>query len=323
MSDSFIGIDLGGTHIRAALVTSDGEILRGDLRPTPAADGVDAVIDAMADIASLVGRAGGGTWGDVTAIGIGAPGPLNWRTGVVFSPPNLAGWTNVPLAELMGERLGVPCFVDNDANCACLGERWVGAGKGAESMCLMTLGTGVGGGIIVHGKLVRGADGTAGEIGHIKVARDGRVCGCGSRGCLEAYGSAGGMVQTAVEDLESHRNSALSKEDVSAITAEMISEHAEEGDAYCREVVQETGRWLGLGIASLVNLLNPEKVILSGGLTQAGELLFGPIRETVNTSAFEVPARRVEIIPAGLGLDAGVIGAAAAAMERLESEVEP
>lgn len=317
MGESFIGIDLGGTEIKVALVSLEGEILRRDARPTPADEGVDAVIDAMVDLASGLSRDA-----DVAAVGIGAPGPMNWQTGVVFSPPNLAGWVDVPLAELMHGRLGLRCFVDNDANCACLGERWVGAGKGTETMCMLTLGTGVGGGIVVHGKLVRGADGTAGEIGHINVERDGRVCGCGSRGCLETYGSAGGMVQTALEGLESHRDSALAARDVSEITAQLISELARAGDAYCHAVIRDTGTWLGLGIASLVNLLNPEKVILSGGLAQAGELLFTSIRETVSTAAFDVPARRVEIVAAALGLDAGVIGAAAAALERLEIEVQ-
>lgn len=313
-----LGIDLGGTRIKTAVVSGDKEILARDVRSTPADEGVDAVVDAMVESAQAALAEAGVEAAD--AAGIGAPGPMNWRTGIVYSPPNLKGWTNVPLADLMGKRLGIPCFVDNDANLACYGEYHKGAGRDVESMCLLTLGTGVGGGIIVFGKLLRGIDGTAGEIGHMTVERDGRQCGCGSRGCLEQYASVTGMVKTAREGLEAGRESALRVAcggDVGRITGKMISDAAEQGDEFARWVVQETGEWLGVGISSLINLLNPEAIVLGGGMISAGDLLFEATRRRARADAFEVPAKRAQIIPAELGDDAGVIGAAAMALDGL------
>ncbi len=318
MADVLLGIDLGGTQVKSAAVTLDGAIAGHDLRPTPAEQGPEAVADVMAASAQAALRAAGGPV--VRAAGIGAPGPMNWQTGVVFSPPNLAGWYNVPLAEMMRARLGVPCFVDNDANLACYGEFRAGAGRGVQDMCMLTLGTGVGGGIVVSGRLLRGIDGTAAEIGHLCVQRDGRRCGCGARGCLEAYASVTGLVHTAIEGIESGTGTSLLAAcggDLHAITGKLVSEQAAAGDAYARWVIEETGDWIGVGIASLINLLNPEKVVLGGGMIAAGDLLLNAIRKRATKDAFEVPARRAQIVIAELGEDAGVIGAAMAARERL------
>jgi glucokinase len=319
MAKAYLGIDLGGTHVKTAVVSTDGEILGRHTHDTPANEGVEAVADAMAASGKeSIKSAGVG----VAAAGIGAPGPMDWRTGVVFSPPNLPGWHNVPLAELMQHRLAMPCFVDNDANLACLGEFTAGAGRGVECMCLLTLGTGVGGGIIVFGKLLRGIDGTAAEIGHMTLQRDGRQCGCGARGCLEAYASVTGLVRTAREAIDSGRESSLAKAcggDLDKITGKMISDHAHAGDALARWAIEETGDWIGVGVASLINLLNPEKVVLGGGMISAGDLLFDAVRKRARSDAFEVPAKRAQIVPAELGEDAGVFGAAAAARERLAS----
>jgi glucokinase len=316
MADAFLGIDLGGTQVKTAVVSADGRILGRHTADTPAEAGPEAVADAMAAAARESLKSAGVS---AVAAGIGAPGPMDWRTGVVFSPPNLAGWRNVPLAEMMQSRLKVPCYVDNDANLACLGEFTAGAGRGVDCMCLLTLGTGVGGGIIVFGKLLRGIDGTAAEIGHMTLQRDGRECGCGARGCLEAYASVTGLVRTAREAIEAGRESSLTNAcggDLDKITGKLISDHAKKGDVLARWAIQETGDWLGVGIANLINLLNPEKVLLGGGMIAAGDLLFDAIRKRAKEDAFEVPARRAEIIPAALGEDAGVIGAATAARER-------
>ena len=195
MSKVIIGVDLGGTNIKTALVTEDRELLAKESRPTQATDGPEAVMDIMAASVRDLLQANGIAKEQVLAAGFGAPGPMNWQTGIVYSPPNLPGWKNVALADEMKRRLGVPCYVDNDANVACYGEYWMGAGKGVESIVVFTLGTGVGGGIVVFGELLRGIDGTAAELGHIKVQRDGRLCGCGAKGCLEAYASVTGMVR--------------------------------------------------------------------------------------------------------------------------------
>ena len=323
MSELIIGVDLGGTNVKTALISRDKKILGKDSRPTNAEQGLDVVLAKMEESVNAVLEGAGASRKDVLAAGFGAPGPMNWQTGVVFSPPNLPGWKDVPLADLMKKRLGFDCYVDNDANVACFGEYWMGAGQGVDSMCLLTLGTGVGGGVVVLGQLLRGIDGTAAEIGHLKVMRDGRLCGCGSKGCLEAYGSVTGMVRTAVEGLEAGQKSVLTDMcggDFKQITGKMISDGIEQGDEFCKWVMTETGVWLGLGISSLINLLNPEKVVLCGGMIAAGDVLFNPIRETARANCFEVPGKRAQIVAAGLGSDSGVIGSAGCALARYEEK---
>ena len=321
MSEVIIGVDLGGTNVKTALVSKDKQVLGKDARPTPEESTPEAVMAVMVESVDAVLDSAGLGRDAVVAAGFGAPGPMNWQTGVVYEPPSLKGWKNVPLAAEMNKRLGVPCFVDNDANVACYGEYWLGAGQGVDSMVLLTLGTGVGGGIVVSGQLLRGIDGTAAEIGHLKVQRNGRLCGCGGHGCLEAYGSVTGMVRTAVEGIEAGRETILTEicgGDLNDLTGKMVSDAVEQGDEFARWVMEETGAWLGLGIASLVNLLNPEKVVLCGGMIAAGDVLFDPIRRTVKAETFEVPGNRAEIVPAGLGADSGVLGAAGCALARYE-----
>lgn len=323
MNDVTVGVDLGGTNVKTAVCTRDGKLIGRDSRPTDADDGLEAVVGRMHEsFDAAVGDAGLKPE-DVAAVGVGAPGPMNWQTGVVFSPPNLPGWKDVPLAQIMHDRLNVPVYVDNDANVAAYGEFWSGAGRGTENMVCLTLGTGVGGGIVVFKQLLRGIDGTAAEIGHLNVMRGGRQCNCGAKGCLETYASVTGMVRTAVEGLDAGHRSSLSdacggKHD--CLTGKMISDAAEAGDEFARWVMEETGRWLGTGIGSLINLLNPERVVLCGGMIAAGELLFKPVRETARSQCFEVPGKRAEIVAAGLGGDSGVIGAAGCARARWDAE---
>ncbi len=325
MSEIVIGVDLGGTNVKTALVSRNRELLAKDSRPTRADEGPEAVMEVMeASIRDLL-KVQGARMDHVLAAGFGAPGPMNWQTGVVYSPPNLPGWKNVPLAQKMQERLdGTACFVDNDANVACYGEYWMGAGQGTESMVVLTLGTGVGGGVVVFGKLLRGIDGTAAELGHLKVQRDGRLCGCGSKGCLEAYASVSGMVQTALEGLDRGQSSpalmALCGGDRDAIDGKMIFDAAQQGDALAKWVFEETATWLGLGIASIINYQNPEKLVLCGGMIAAGDLLFEPVRRVARANCFQVPGDRCEIVPAGLGADAGVLGCAGCALARYEAE---
>lgn len=321
MSSQFIvGVDLGGTNLRSAVVTEDKRIVSRASRSTDAEKGPEAVEDAIqACVMDAVEESGLGKE-DLLAVGIGAPGPMNWQTGVVYSPPNLPGWKNVPLADDMRKRLGVPCYVENDANVACYGEFWLGAGQGAENMCLLTLGTGLGGGIVTHGKLLRGIDGTAAEIGHLKVERNGRLCGCGATGCIEQYASVTGMKKTALEGIALGAKTVLTDmmgNDFTQLTGKMISEAADQGDEYAAWVIEETATWLGIAISSLINLLNPERVVLYGGMIAAGDRLFGPVRKVAKALSFEVPGNRAQIIAAELGDDSGVIGAAGVALDRL------
>ncbi len=323
MSEFVVGVDLGGTNVKTALVSRERKLIAKDSRPTRADEGPDAVMDVMQAAIDDLLKVEGVSRDQVIAAGFGAPGPMDWQSGVVFSPPNLAGWKNVPLAETMASRTGLRCFVDNDANCACYGEYWMGAGQGTESMAVLTLGTGVGGGVVVFGKLLRGIDGTAAELGHLKVQRDGRRCGCGARGCLEAYASVSGMVRTAVEGLEKGEESSLTEAcggKIDCLTGKMIFEAAVDGDAYARWVFKETATWLGLGISSIISYQNPEKVVLCGGMIDAGDILFDPVREVARAMSFEVPAKRCQIVPAGLGTDAGVLGAAGCALERAQCD---
>lgn len=319
MNKAILGIDLGGTFIKTAVVSTDGKLLERNELPTGSEGGPEAVVDAINSGAKQLLTSLRLTPSDIAACGIGAPGPLDWLSGTVFTLTNLPGWRDVPLAAMLSERLGIPCFVENDANAACYGEFWRGAGRGAVNMCLLTLGTGLGGGVMVEGALLRGPDGTAGEIGHMIVERNGRPCGCGAQGCLETYGSVTGLVRTAREGLEGGEASVLRDHcdgNWDKLTGAMVSEAAEAGDAFAREVIRTTGEWLGLGIANLLNLFNPEKIVLAGGMIKAGETLFQPIREMATRTALDVPAARVEIVPAGLGENAGVIGAAGCAWER-------
>lgn len=322
MNKVIIGVDLGGTNVKTAMVSWDKQVLAKDSRPTNAEGGPDAVMDAIeSSVRDLLNQSDLRSE-DVMAVGIGAPGPMDWRSGVVFSPPNLPGWKDVPLGEMMEKRLGVPCFVENDANVACYGEFWLGAGQGTENMALLTLGTGVGGGVVVFGMLLRGEDGTAAELGHIKVQRDGRRCGCGSLGCLETYASVTGMVRTAVEGLSEGRESILQeqcRDSYGGITGKMIGEAAAQGDEFALWVVEETATWIGLGISSIINYQNPEKVVLCGGMIAAGDILMDPIRRVAVENSFSVPAKRCEIVFAGLGADSGVLGAAGCALSRFES----
>jgi glucokinase len=322
MSKVIIGVDLGGTFVKTAIVSTEKKIIAKASRPSDADGGPVAVMDAMeASVRDLLAENGLGME-SVLAAGFGAPGPMNWQTGIVYSPPNLPGWKNVPLAAEMTKRMGMPCYVDNDANVACYGEYWLGAGQGAESVVVFTLGTGVGGGIVVFGRLLRGIDGTAAELGHLKVMREGRMCGCGSKGCLEAYASVTGMVRTATEKWAEADTilKTMTGGDPEKLDGKIIYEAAAAGDAYAKWVFDETATWIGLGAASMVNMLNPERIILCGGMIAAGDMLFGKVREVVKANAFEVPVKRCEILPAGLGGDSGVIGCAGCALARWQED---
>ncbi len=322
MSRHLLGIDLGGTNIKTGLCDASGSIVARDTRPTPADQGVQAIITAMHESAAAAAAQANMGLSDIAACGCGAPGPTNWQTGIVYSPPNIPGWKDVPLARELQALLEIPCYVENDANAACFGEFFAGAGADVDTMVHLTLGTGVGGGIVIDKRLIRGIDGTAGEVGHMQVMREGRAHPFGFTGNLEAYASVTGLVRTARKAIESGRRSILTdlcKGDLDCMTGKMISDAIGQHDEVAEWAMRETGIWLGLACATLINLLNPEKIVFSGGMIAAGDLLFDTIRETARRQTFEVPYRRCQIGPASLGEDAGVIGAAACALDRIEN----
>ena len=311
-----VGVDIGGTNLVVGLVPVTGGAPMGlRSRATQPERGADA---AVADIARMVEGAveetlarTGGSRDDVIGVGIGCPGPLDLDAGVVVETPNL-GWDGYPIRDRVSEALGLPATLDNDANCATYGEWWMGAGRGARSLVGLTLGTGIGGGLILDGRLVRGASGAAGEVGHMTIDLHGRRCACGNYGCLEAYASGPNIAARAREGLEVGYGSSipdLVDGDLSRITALTVYEALVAGDLYAREVLVETAKFLAAGIANLVNVLNPERVVLVGGVTRAGEHLLGPLRTEVRRRAFEWSVRACTIAPGELPETAGVIGA--------------
>jgi glucokinase len=312
-----LGIDLGGTNIVVGAVAEDGSELVGLVsEPTLADQGGDAVIARIVKLARASIAAAGGK--EIVGVGIGSPGPLDTETGIVILTPNL-GWTNMPLRDRVAEALKLPTTLDNDANCAIFGEWWRGAARGVDDVIGLTIGTGIGGGIVLGGEIYHGASDVAGEIGHMTIDANGRLCKCGNQGCLEAYASGPAIAARAVEGIESGAKTSLAqyvRSDLSKITAQIVYEAANDGDAYALEVVRETAQLLGAGVASLVNIFNPEVVVICGGVTQAGEKLFGPLTAEVHHRAFKPAWEVCRILPGSLTGTAGVYGAAAVFMQR-------
>jgi glucokinase len=285
-----IGIDLGGTKIAAALATPSGRIITDVHVPTEAQKGRKQVIANLKKAIHTLIR---GQRIRISCMGIGVPGPIEYEKGIVIEPPNLPGWKRVNLKKILEKEFKVPVHVDNDANCAALAEAYFGAGRNARHFIYITISTGIGGGIIIDRKLYRGAIGAAGEFGHMIIDSKGFTCGCGNVGCLEALGSGSAIKKRAGMD---------------AIAVELA---ARQGDKKAIEVVQETAHYLAIGIANLVNIFNPEMVILGGGVMQMRELLLTPIRKEFKKYALTLPAKSVRIVRAKLRTDAGVLGAVA------------
>ncbi len=315
--DIFIGIDLGGTKISTALVDTEGRIISRDYRETNGAGGPAAVITRMIDAASKVMKGGGIVPPQISGVGVAAPGPIDAESGTVTTPPNLPGWKDVPLRQLMQDGLGLPTALENDANAAALAEHRFGAGRGAKHMIYVTASTGIGGGFILNGELYGGAMGAAGEIGHMTILPQGPHCGCGNRGCLEALASGRAIAREARERVKRGVPTLvadLAGGDPDCISAKLVAEAAAQGDIEAQEILDEAMTYLGVGMANLVNLLNPELIVIGGGLTKMGERLFEPVRRIIDRRAFCAAAQAVKVVPAQLGDDVGVLGAAAVAM---------
>jgi len=315
--DLFIGIDLGGTKIITALVDKTGRIISRDYRQTEAAKGLDAVVARMIDAASEVMNGGGVVSAQISAVGVAAPGPIDAKSGVVTTPPNLPGWTDVPLRQLIQDGLGLPTALENDANAAALAEHRFGAGQGTEHMIYVTASTGIGGGFILNGELYGGATGAAGEIGHMTILPQGPHCGCGNRGCLEALASGTAIAREARERVKCGIPTLiadLAKGDLKHISAKLVAQAAGQGDIEAQEILDEAMTYLGVGMANLVNLFNPELIVIGGGLTNMGARIFDPVRSIIQRRAFRAAAQVVRVVPAQLGDDVGVLGAAAVAM---------
>ena len=312
-----IGVDLGGTNIVVgALPIDGGDVLSCRTVPTEAARGakyvVDRIVGLIADVRAAVVAERGGSETDFAGVGIGSPGPLDRATGTVINTPNL-GWRNFPLRDLIANGAGLPCTLDNDANCATYGEWWLGAGRSVDTLIGLTLGTGIGGGIVLNGQIFHGVSDAAGEIGHMTIDSTGRRCKCGNYGCLEAYASGPAIALRAIEGIEAGADSllpALVDGKLEDVTAATVYEAVVLGDPYANEVMRETAKFLGAGVANLINILNPEMVVIAGGVTRAGDHLFVPLRAEVRRRAFKSAEERCQIVSGQLPGTAGVIGAA-------------
>ncbi|HVV35232.1 MAG TPA: ROK family protein [Acidimicrobiales bacterium] len=288
----YVGVDVGGTKVLALALGSSGDDVRGDARvPTP--DTADGLLDAIVGTATQAATEAGAL---VAGVAVGVPGLVD-ANGVMRFAANLPGLVELPLRQTLSARLGVPVVIDNDANVAAWGERCVGAGAGADDMLMVTIGTGIGGGIVLGGELYRGAHGMAGEIGHTVVQLDGEPCHCGQRGCWERYASGSALNRLA--------------RDAGFDSSEMVVARAGENDESALEVMQTFTRWMAIGLAGLVNTLDPSVVVLGGGLVEAGDLLLNPLREWLAKLIEGGEHRpRVPLLPATLGERAGAIGAA-------------
>ncbi len=315
MEKYVVGVDLGGTKIYTALAGSGGRILSEIKVPTGAAEGEEAVIGRIAETVRSVLESAAVVKPE--ALGIGSPGPLDHEAGVVYNSPNL-GWREVPLKKKLEGILGVPVLVDNDANLAALGEYLFGAGRGSRNMVYVTVSTGVGGGLVLEGRIFRGSGGGAGELGHMVLEPGGPLCGCGRRGCLEALASGTAMAARARELAAKGRGRAILGEaggSAGEITALSVSRAAAAGDAEAVGIISTAGAYLGMGLANVVNLINPDRLVLGGGALEAGGLLWQAMERELAARVLKPSLEQATVVRAGLGGRSGLMGAVAMALE--------
>ncbi|GAB1516519.1 ROK family protein [Actinophytocola sp. KF-1] len=312
-----LALDIGGTKLAAGLVDATGRVRSFLVAPTPAADGPGPVLDVLFSLGRKAVADAGADWPEVAAVGIGCGGPLDAERGVLLSPPHLPGWVDVPVTALAAAAFGRPAALDNDGTAAAEAEHRFGAGVGTSQMVYLTLSTGVGGGAVLNGQVYRGATGNGAELGHVVVDWRGRACrGCGGRGCLEAYVSGTSIAERARESLDDRSSLAA----LDTLTAAEVAAHAAAGDPLAARVWRETVDALGSGLTSIVNMLEPELVVLGGGVTRSGDALIDPARDAVRAAAMTPGGRSVRVERAALGDRVGVVGAAAVAMRRFFRE---
>lgn len=315
-----VAVDIGGTKITSAVITHEGEMISRIYRLTLAHEGPAKVIDHMVDAVQLSLRRVGLDISAIGGVGIAAAAIIDIGRGLVSDAPNLPRWHNIPLRDRLSDLLGKPVFLLNDASAAALGEHRVGAGCGLDNLIYITVSTGIGGGLVINGQLYNGTDGCAAEIGHMTILIDGPACKCGKRGCFEAMASGTAIARMAVERLEAGgkgRMAELTQGNMGDVTAEMVSQAARQGDGLALSVIDEAACNLGIGLANLVNIINPQMIIMGGGVSKMGGMLFRPARRSMKEHAFKLPARTVRLVRPRLGMDAGLVGAAIYAQESL------
>jgi glucokinase len=310
--NKFIGIDLGGTNITAGIVTKDGEILNQASTKTNAHRSADEVIADIVAVAKKALKENGTDISEIKSIGVGSPGAIDDESGEVIFAGNL-NWTHIPLKEKLEESLKIPAYVSNDANVAAYAEYLFGAGKGKKSVQLVTLGTGVGGGYVLDGKIQSGHHGVGMEIGHMILVPEGILCTCGNKGCLERYASASGIISMGREAMANAPNGSIAKEakdNPQNVTAKLIIDLAKQGDVTSLNIFKDYARYLAYAVVNIINFNDPEVIIFGGGVSRAGDFLLDAIKEEVAPRVFCKQAPYSEILLSKMGNEAGVIGAA-------------
>ena len=316
MRRAAIGVDIGGTHVKLGLVSERGRVLLRDTFLTRQAHSRSEFLQKLVTHVEILKAEARTRKLRLAGVGIGAPGPVDVARGFVYFFPNIPGWKNTPLQKILQKKLRVRVRVDNDANAMALGEFRFGAGRGSSNMVALTLGTGVGGGLVLDGKLFHGSDFSAAEIGHMVVDPNGPRCGCGMRGCIETFVGNGYFVKEVRAALRAGQKSILKKwlREGRELSPKLVQEAARRGDAYSKAQWRRTGQRLGMFLAGIVNLLNPERIVIGGGIALGGGLVLTPVRTAVKKKAFPSASRFVKVVPAVLGPDAGLVGAAALAL---------
>ncbi len=323
MAEYYIGIDLGGTFIKFALLNGRQQVGEVQQLPTPREEGPEGIVRTMGQGARKVIEAAGASAEEVRGAGVGAPGPLKISEGIVVAMPNIAGLENVPLGDMVSKELSMPAVLENDANAAAYGEFICGAGADAGMMVLLTLGTGIGSGIINNGEILHGAHEMGAEMGHMIIVPEGRRCGCGQNGCLERYCSATFMAENAKRRLREEKpESSLQKvlEEKGDIEALDICRATEAGDDFATEVWDRATYYLALACVNICRIFDPDKIVLAGGMTRAGGTLMNPLVEHFARLNWTMAEVVTEIVTAELGADAGAIGAAGVAQKELSAE---
>ncbi len=321
--DLILGIDLGGTKILTAVTNPQGKILSRDHSITPALKGHKAVIHSILESAYRALGQADVDISDLIAVGVGAPGLINPETGILLTSPNLPGWQDIPLRDTIQEKLGKKTFLINDANAAALGEFYFGVARGIRNFIYITISTGIGGGIVIDGKIYSGAIGGAGEVGHMTIDDDGPICNCGNRGCWETLASGTALAREARHRIEEGMRTSIleyAEGDMRKVTAQVIQDAAERGDNLAKELIGQTGYYLGVGLANLINIFNPELIVIGGGLSNIGDRLFDPAFKVAGERAYKQAFQAVRFACAELGRNSGVLGAAVFALQEMKRQ---
>ena len=320
MTTLSLGIDIGGTKILTAVANSRGEILSSDEIVTPATEGHQVVIQSIVDLARGALEQAHVAISEISAIGIGAPGISNPETGMLFTCVQLPRWRDVPLRDIIQNRLGKKAFLINDANAAAVGEFYFGAAQGVRNFIYITLSTGIGGGIVIDGKIYSGAIGTAGEVGHMTIDHEGPICQCGNKGCWETLASGTALAREARWRIQEGVKTSIleyAEGDIEKVTARVIHSAAKQGDSLARELIARTGYYVGVGLANLINIFNPELIVIGGGLANIGDMLLEPAFKMAEERAYREAFLAMRFATAELGRNSGVLGAAAFALQQM------